>query len=122
MSLAAHLVGAATLYGYAGLAVAALFLTVGIDRIDEDSRGAYAFRPLLIPGTVLIWPLVLWRWWQYESGRDDWRARYGRQGRAHGTVALVMAVLVVGALLTGRAVHQTWPADVAPVRISEAEG
>ena len=37
-----------------GACIAAVFLTVGIDRIDEDSRGAYAFRPLLIPAILLI--------------------------------------------------------------------
>ena len=26
------------------------------------SVGAYAFRPLLLPGLALLWPLVLWRW------------------------------------------------------------
>jgi hypothetical protein len=51
--------------GYAGLgmAVAVAFLLLGLDRIDPAARGAYAFRPLLLPGLVLLWPLVLWRWW-----------------------------------------------------------
>jgi len=45
-----------------GLAVAGLFLFFGIERVDASSRGAYAFRPLLIPGLMLLWPLVLRRW------------------------------------------------------------
>jgi len=45
-----------------GLAVAGLFLLFGIERVDASSRGAYAFRPLLIPGLTLLWPLVLRRW------------------------------------------------------------
>lgn len=45
-----------------GLAVAGLFLLVGIERVDASARGAYAFRPLLIPGLTLLWPLVLRRW------------------------------------------------------------
>lgn len=45
-----------------GLAVAVAFLGFGIDRVDSAARGAYAFRPLLLPGIVLLWPLVLWRW------------------------------------------------------------
>lgn len=49
-------------YGALGAAVALAFLTVGIERIDPAARGAYAFRPLLVPGLVLLWPLVLWRW------------------------------------------------------------
>lgn len=50
------------LYGAAGFAVAAVFLLWGIERVSPLAIGAYAFRPLLIPGVVLLWPLVLWRW------------------------------------------------------------
>ncbi len=53
---------AAALYGVAGLAVAGAFLLFGLDRVDPAARGAHAFRPLLVPGLVLLWPLVLWRW------------------------------------------------------------
>ena len=60
--MAATIVHAAVLYGAAGLAVAAVFLLWGIDRIDPAASGAYAFRPLLIPGIVLLWPAVLLRW------------------------------------------------------------
>lgn len=49
-------------YGGIGLAVAAAFLLIGFDRIDPAARGAYAVRPLLLPGLVLLWPLVIWRW------------------------------------------------------------
>ena len=47
--------------------VAVLFLFIGLDRIDPAAKDAYAFRPLLIPGIVVIWPLVLWRWWSLEQ-------------------------------------------------------
>ncbi|MEM8813459.1 MAG: hypothetical protein AAGF59_12640 [Pseudomonadota bacterium] len=50
------------IYLWIGLAVAALFLGFGIDRIDSGARGAYAFRPLLIPGIMVLWPLVLAIW------------------------------------------------------------
>ena len=40
------------IYGWIGLAVAACFLLVGIERVDDGAKGAYAFRPLLIPGLV----------------------------------------------------------------------
>ena len=49
-------------YAGIGLAVAVAFILVGIDRIDPAARGALAFRPLLIPGAALLWPLVLGRW------------------------------------------------------------
>ncbi len=49
-------------WGGIGLAVALVFLVFGIDRVDEAARGAYAVRPLLLPGLILLWPVVLWRW------------------------------------------------------------
>ena len=67
--MAVTIVHAAVLYGTAGLAVAAVFLLWGIDRIDPAASGAYAFRPLLIPGIVLLWPAVLLRWAWLEKRR-----------------------------------------------------
>ncbi len=67
--MAATIVHAAMLYGAAGLAVSALFLLWGIDRVDPAASGAYAFRPLLIPGIVLLWPVVLMRWAWLERRR-----------------------------------------------------
>jgi hypothetical protein len=58
----AHLlVLAAELYTATGVGVAGWFLAVRLDRIDPGARGAYAFRPLLVPGLVFLWPLVLAR-------------------------------------------------------------
>jgi hypothetical protein len=58
------LVNFAYAYSALGLLVAALFLVFGLDRIDQAARGSFAFRPLLVPGLVLLWPLVLLRWRQ----------------------------------------------------------
>lgn len=55
-------------YAAAGLAIGLAFLFRGLDRIDPAARGAYAFRPLLLPGLLLLWPLVLWRWRQRLRG------------------------------------------------------
>lgn len=55
-------VSLASAYAAIGLAVAAAFLTFGIGRVAPNARHSYAFRVLLIPGTVLLWPLVAWRW------------------------------------------------------------
>ena len=82
----------ATMWLYAGAAVAAVFVLFGIDRIDEDARGAYSFRPLLVPGILLLWPLVLWRWWTLETEHLGWQPRYSprrletRLGQADRTV------------------------------------
>lgn len=51
-----------------GLAVAVAFLTIGIDRVDPAARGAYAVRPLLVPGIVLLWPMVILRWRSLATG------------------------------------------------------
>ncbi len=56
------LVTVAWVYGGIGVAVALAFVLVGIDRVDPAARGAYAVRPLLMPGLILLWPLVIIRW------------------------------------------------------------
>jgi hypothetical protein len=62
MVTAALLVTIAELYALVGALFALAFLVFGLDRIDPRARGAYAFRPLLVPGLVLLWPLALARW------------------------------------------------------------
>jgi len=66
--MAIFIVELARWYVYAGVVFAAAFLIFGIDRVDPQARGAYAFRPLIAPGVVLLWPLVLWRWIARERG------------------------------------------------------
>jgi hypothetical protein len=60
--VAALIIDAVLVYAVIGAALASVFLLWGIDRIDPASIGAYAFRPLLVPGIVLLWPLVARRW------------------------------------------------------------
>ena len=67
MDIAQAIIMALQVWGIIGAVVASAFLTVGIDRIDEDARGAYVLRPLLIPGVLRIWPLVRWRWCRIET-------------------------------------------------------
>jgi hypothetical protein len=62
LGMAAWVVGLAQAYALAGLVVGIAFLLRGIDRIDPAARGAHAFRPLILPGLVLLWPVVAWRW------------------------------------------------------------
>ena len=69
METAETLIAIARWYGYAGLAVAVLFILVGLNRIDRAGHGSWLFRVLLVPGLVLLWPLVLVRWLQHERGR-----------------------------------------------------
>lgn len=56
------IVTALWLYLGIGSAVAIAFVLYGIDRIDVKAHGAYAVRPLLVPGLAVLWPIVLVRW------------------------------------------------------------
>lgn len=102
---------------YTGAAVAAVFLTIGIDRIDEDSRGSYIFRPLLVPGVLMLWPLVLWRWFVLETGRDNWRRRHSPDRGAHAPVWRVLAIALPLIVLVALGLKQAPPVDFAPVRL-----
>ena len=62
MNVAYWLIFAAKAWALAGGLTACAFLFFGIDRIDPGARRSYAFRPLLIPGIILLWPLVIARW------------------------------------------------------------
>lgn len=66
ITVAEMIVAGVEIYGLIGLGLAVAFLFFGLDRVDPAARDAYAFRPLLVPGLVVLWPLVLWRWVQLE--------------------------------------------------------
>ncbi|EEE35538.1 conserved hypothetical protein [Rhodobacteraceae bacterium KLH11] len=102
-----------------GAFVSVIFLTIGIDQIDEDAQDAYVFRPLLVPAILLIWPLVLWRWYVLKTGRDNPMSRFHPVRKAHDVVAVMLAAAIIAALVAGFSVRQTWPADADPVQLSE---
>ncbi|MEL6979551.1 MAG: hypothetical protein AAGM38_12845 [Pseudomonadota bacterium] len=64
---AADFLGAAQIYGWIGLGVAAAFLVFGAGRVDASMRGSYATRALLAPSVILLWPIVAFRWAQLEA-------------------------------------------------------
>ena len=50
-------------YGGAGLAFALAFLPLGAPRVDRNLVGSpLAVRVLILPGVVIFWPLLAWRW------------------------------------------------------------
>ncbi len=59
---AAIIVDCVTAWLAIGIVVGVAFLFLGIARVDPAARGSYAFRPLLLPGLTLLWPLVAVRW------------------------------------------------------------
>jgi hypothetical protein len=67
--MAALILNAVLVYAVIGACLALVFVLWGIDRIDPSAAGAYAFRPLLIPGLVLLWPVAAARWLALERRR-----------------------------------------------------
>jgi VIT1/CCC1 family predicted Fe2+/Mn2+ transporter len=45
-----------------GVMVALGFVILGVTRVDHAAKGAYAFRALLVPGIVMLWPYIGLRW------------------------------------------------------------
>lgn len=121
MTLPEFLVLFMRVWGGIGAAVAVLFLTIGIDRVDEDARGTYLFRLLLVPGILLIWPLVLWRWWQIESKAASWLPRYQPLRASYGPAVWMMSIAILCFALAGLSVRQEWPSDVAPVQLEAGQ-
>ncbi|QBY01144.1 hypothetical protein E2K80_10755 [Rhodophyticola sp. CCM32] len=115
MTLAAALVLLTKIWLWVGAAVALAFLTIGMGRIDEDARGAYVFRPLIAPGVIMIWPLVLWRWWVLETGRDDWTRRHHPPRRFHARAWCVMAIIIPLIFIASLAARQSLTELTAPV-------
>ena len=99
-------------YGAVGLAVAAWFLLARLDALDARARGAYAFRPLLVPGLTLLWPLVLWRLATPPALPD----RHFRT--AHRRIWLGLAVLLPLLLLGALSLRQNGPTEAPPVRLA----
>lgn len=57
------IIGLALLYVAAGLLFAIPFVTKGVACVDEGAKGAsWGFRLIIIPGTVIWWPLLLKKW------------------------------------------------------------
>ena len=61
--IAAAFLIALGVYLAGGLAFAIPFVFTGVKRIDPHAaHGSWGFRLLIIPGTLVFWPLLLRRW------------------------------------------------------------
>ena len=50
-------------YAVVGLAFAALFVSIGVRRLDSEAQeSGLGFRLLIMPGVAAFWPLLLYRW------------------------------------------------------------
>lgn len=63
----------AALYLLCGLVFAIPFVLKGVRRVDPDgARGSGpGFRLIIIPGTVVFWPLLLKKWIKASTNRHD---------------------------------------------------
>ncbi|WP_376089405.1 hypothetical protein ACE7GA_17885 [Roseomonas sp. CCTCC AB2023176] len=68
-ALAEIVLAAGAGYALVGLVVGVAFLLREIERAVPAARGAYAVRPLLLPGLILAWPIVVARWGRTSGSR-----------------------------------------------------
>ncbi|MDP4132329.1 MAG: hypothetical protein Q8939_19395 [Bacteroidota bacterium] len=55
-------------YLIGGFVFAAIFVVKGVDKLDESARGSsIGFRIIIIPGTVIFWPLLLKKWLESQK-------------------------------------------------------
>jgi hypothetical protein len=113
---AQSLLAVASAYALAGACAGVAFLLARLDRIDPAARNSYAFRALIFPGLVLLWPLVFLRWRQLATGTMQVAPQpAARQAAAHRAVWLCLAVLiplVLGAAFAQRRSDFTQPLSV----------
>lgn len=61
--IAAILLIASGIYLASGFLFSILFALVGVNRVDSHAaHGSWGFRLLIVPGTMVFWPLLLKRW------------------------------------------------------------
>lgn len=62
-TVATIFVSALEIYAAVGLIFAAVFVSVGVQRLDSEAQGAgIGFRLLILPGVAAFWPMWLRRW------------------------------------------------------------
>ncbi len=61
-----------TVYLIAGLVFAVPFVIKGVVKIDEGAQGSgWGFRLIIIPGTIIFWPLLLKKWMLIKKQGHD---------------------------------------------------
>jgi len=60
------------LYLVTGIFFAIVFLIKGIDKIDTTAHGSgWGFRIIILPGTIVLWPLLLNKWKKAKKVQHD---------------------------------------------------
>jgi hypothetical protein len=105
-------------YLLTGVAVGLAFLLFQIDRQDPAARGAYAFRPLLLPGLALLWPVVLLRWRFQPPARAAVTVIWHK--RAHRGIWAAMALFILVTLGLAASIRPTKLPEQPSLRIGLA--
>jgi hypothetical protein len=54
---------ASAFYLISGAIFTFFFIARGLEKVDEDAPGSsWGFRVIIIPGCILLWPLLLKKW------------------------------------------------------------
>ena len=60
------------IYLATGLLFALFFLTKGVNKIDTSANGSgWGFRIIILPGTIVLWPLLLNKWIKTKKVQHD---------------------------------------------------
>lgn len=107
--------------GYAAIGglTAVAFLVFGIERAHPAAHGAWAFRPLLIPGLALLWPYVAFRWLQGPPSDPAAEGRQRRQRALHARIWIAIATLGPAILIASLALRPSGPLH-PPLQIQAA--
>ena len=63
---------ALAIYLLAGVLFAIFFLTKGIEKIDTAAHGSgWGFRLIILPGTIVLWPVLLNKWIKAKPVQHD---------------------------------------------------
>ena len=63
MAIAEIMVTVAAVYLACGVAIGVPFVLRGLNRVDAAAQGSsLAFRLLLLPGTIALWPVMVRKW------------------------------------------------------------
>ncbi|MDX9910809.1 MAG: hypothetical protein RBS39_03150 [Phycisphaerales bacterium] len=85
MLIAQSIVAAFLLYVLMGVVVATLFHARGLARVDPTTRGAgWAFRAIITPGLIALWPWVCVAWKRRASGPASDGARVSQGTHTEG--------------------------------------
>jgi TM2 domain-containing membrane protein YozV len=62
----------AALYLLAGVLFAVFFLSKGVEKMDTGAHGAgWGFRLMILPGTIVLWPVLLSKWRKVKKISND---------------------------------------------------